>query len=364
MAQDKPFDIAQGETGTRGRGINSSSAAIRLARKGCWDLQIAQIRSHSIEINDRPCFTGNSLFHSKASLLWWGETLCLSLSRWSRVREKGTVAAESSKLTLVVLISGGGTNLQAMIDRAESGELDARIALVVSSNPEAYGLIRARSHGISTAVVDYRKHGKKHLPRISPEALPAGFAEVVQRQRIYRGLPQAEIEDRLARLILAEQEIIRLVDTAKPDVICLAGFMRLLSPYLISHYQGGGTYRIMNIHPALLPAFPGEHGYADTFSYGSKIGGITVHFVDEGEDTGPVIAQAIYPIWPEDTLELVRQRGLHLEYALYPRCIQWMAQGHLRVTIGFAGRPVVQILDPSYPDFLEGLIRRAFTRPA
>jgi phosphoribosylglycinamide formyltransferase-1 len=140
--------------------------------------------------------------------------------------------------------------------------------------------------------------------------------------------------------------------------------MRLLSPYFISHFQGDGQYRIMNIHPALLPAFPGEHGYEDTFTYGCKIGGITVHFVDEGEDTGPVIAQAIYPIWPEDSLELVRQRGLQLEYALYPQCIQWMAQGHLRVTIGAAGRPVVQILDRNYPDFLQGLIRQAFTRSA
>jgi phosphoribosylglycinamide formyltransferase-1 len=274
------------------------------------------------------------------------------------------MAAEATKLTLAVLISGGGTNLQAMIDRAESGELDARIALVVSNNPEAYGLVRARNHDIPTAVVDYGKYGRKQLPRVPLDALPTRFAEVAQRQRLYRGLPQPEVEDRLARLVLAEQEVIRAVDRVRPDVICLAGFMRLLSPYFIGHFQGDGRYRIMNIHPALLPAFPGEHGYEDTFTYGCKIGGTTVHFVDEGEDTGPVIAQAVYPIWPEDSLELIRQRGLQLEYALYPRCIQWMAEGHLRVTIGAEGRPVVQILDPTYPDFLQGLIRQAFVRPA
>lgn len=272
------------------------------------------------------------------------------------------MTGEASKLTLVVLISGGGTNLQAIIDRVESGELDARIALVVSTSPEAYGLVRARKHDIPAAVVDYRKYGKRQLPRISPEALPTRFAEVLQRQRVYRGLPRPELEERLARLVLAEQEIISLMDQVRPGLICLAGFMRLLSPYLISHYQGDGRYRIMNIHPALLPAFPGEDGYADTFSYGCKIGGVTVHFVDEGEDTGPVIAQAVYPIWPDDSLDSVRARGLQLEYALYSQCIRWFAQGQLTVTTGAGNRPLVEILDPDYPQFLEGLIRQAFPR--
>jgi phosphoribosylglycinamide formyltransferase-1 len=279
-------------------------------------------------------------------------------------RDNRTVTAKAGKLTLVVLISGGGTNLQAIIDRIETEELQAKIALVVSSTPEAYGLVRARDHGIPTAVVDYRRYGKKQLPQIPERLLPDSFPDLIRRQRIYRGLLPAEVWDRLARLVLAEQEMIGLLEPLGAELVCLAGFMRLLSPYFVSHFQGHGRYRIMNIHPALLPAFPGEHGYADTFSYGSKIGGITVHFVDEGEDTGPVIAQAIYPIWPEDTLELVRQRGLHLEYALYPQCIHWMAQGHLQVTVGAAGRPVVQILDPNYPDFLQGLIRQAFSRPA
>jgi phosphoribosylglycinamide formyltransferase-1 len=281
------------------------------------------------------------------------------------MRDNCTVTAEAGKLTLVVLISGGGTNLQAMVDRIEAGELQAKIALVVSSTPEAYGLVRARDHGLPTAIVDYRRYGKKRLPKIPEKLLPDSFLDLIRRQRLYRrGLPPAEVQDRLARLVLAEQEMVSLLEPLGVDLVCLAGFMRLLSPYFISHFQGDGRYRIMNIHPALLPAFPGEHGYGDTLDYGCKVGGITVHFVDEGEDTGPVIAQAAYPIWPGDDLEAVRRRGLHLEYALYSQCIQWFARGQLQVTTGAGTRPLVQILDPGYPEFLEGLIRKAFTHPA
>ena len=169
-----------------------------------------------------------------------------------------------------------------------------------------------------------------------------------------------ELRDRLARLVLAEQEMIELLELVSPDLICLAGFMRLISPYLIGHYGGEKHYGIMNIHPALLPAFPGGHGYEDTLAYGCRFGGITVHFVDEGEDTGPIIAQAIYPIWPEDTIELTRKRGLQLEHVLYPQCIQWMAQGDLEVVAAEAGGAQVRILDPDYPQFLERLTRQAF----
>jgi phosphoribosylglycinamide formyltransferase-1 len=280
------------------------------------------------------------------------------------MRDNRTVTTEASQLTLAVLISGGGTNLQAMIDRIRAGQLQAKIALVVSSNPEAYGLVRAREHGIPTAVVDYRRYGKKQLPQISERLLPDSFPDLIERQRIYRALPPAEVRDRMARLVLAEREMISLLELLGVELVCLAGFMRLLSPYFISHFQGDGRYRIMNIHPALLPAFPGEHGYGDTFDYGCKVGGITVHFVDEGEDTGPVIAQAAYPLWPGDSLEAVQRRGLHLEYALYSQCIQWFARGQLQVTTGAGTRSLVQILDPDYPEFLEGLIRKAFARSA
>jgi len=272
------------------------------------------------------------------------------------------VKPKIKKMKLAVLISGGGTNLQAMVDQIEAGKLDAEISLVVSNNPEAYGLKRAQKHGISTAVVDYRKYGKKLLPNIDENRLPRHFDEVIERQRVFHGLSPEKIRDRLARLVLAEQEIIELLDPLAPDLICLAGFMRLISPYFIGQYNREESYRIMNIHPALLPAFPGTDGYGDTFAYGCRFGGITVHFVDEGEDTGPIIAQATYPIWPDDTFDLGKKRGLGLEYALYSQCIQWMAQGDLLVEKGNEGRPRVRILDPMYPQFIEQLTQKAFVK--
>jgi len=270
------------------------------------------------------------------------------------------VKEKTKKLKLAVLLSGGGTNLQAMIDQIEAGKLDAEISVVVSNNPEAYGLVRAQKHEIPTAVVDYGNYGKKLLPEIHESNLPEEFGEVSKRQRIYFDLSPKEIRDRLARLVLAEQEIIGLLEPFKPDLICLAGFMRLISPYFVGRYNKEDRYGIMNIHPALLPAFPGTDGYGDTFAHGCRFGGITVHFVDEGEDTGPIIAQAIYPIWPEDTLEVVRGRGLELEYALYSQCIQWMAQGDLTLVSGEDGRSQVRILDPEYHKFLEQPTRQAF----
>jgi phosphoribosylglycinamide formyltransferase-1 len=267
-----------------------------------------------------------------------------------------------NKLKLAVLISGGGSNLQAMIDSIEHGRLDAEIKLVVSNNADAYGLVRAQMHGISTAVVDYSSYGKKLLPEIHESTLPSEFAEVIKRQRIYSGLLPEELRDRLARLVLAEQEMIQLLEPLGLDLICLAGFMRLISPYLIGRYNKEDRWRIMNIHPAFLPAFPGTHGYEDTFACGCRFGGVTVHFVDEGEDTGPIIGQAIYPIWPEDTIEETRRRGLQLEYSLYSQCIQWMAQGDLLIEKGKDGRPLVRILDPDYPQFIEQLTQQAFAR--
>jgi phosphoribosylglycinamide formyltransferase-1 len=272
------------------------------------------------------------------------------------------VKPKTRKLKLAVLISGSGTNLQAMVDQIEVGKLDAEISLVVSNNQDAYGLTRAQRHGISTAVVDYNKYGKKLLPEIKESRLPSQFPELVERQRIFHGLPQEEIRDRLARLVLAEQEIIELLDPLAPELICLAGFMRLISPYFIGNYNTEDNYGIMNIHPALLPAFPGTDGYGDTLAYGCRFGGITVHFVDEGEDTGPIIAQATYPIWPDDTVDIIRKRGIELEYVLYSQCIQWMAQGDLQVEDDKDGRPQVRILDPKYPQFIEQLTQKAFAR--
>jgi phosphoribosylglycinamide formyltransferase-1 len=136
------------------------------------------------------------------------------------------------------------------------------------------------------------------------------------------------------------------------DLLVLAGFMRKLSPYFIDHLDSDPSLpRIMNIHPALLPAFPGTDGYGDTLRYGCKVGGCTVHFVDYGEDSGPIIGQRAFVIEPDDTLATVKAKGLTLEWELYPACIQLYARKRLRVaeaTISLPGggtckRRVVEI---------------------
>ena len=112
----------------------------------------------------------------------------------------------------------------------------------------------------------------------------------------------------------------------------LAGFMRNLTPYFIDRVNTDrNNPRIMNIHPALLPAFPGVDGYGDTFRYGCKVGGCTVHFIDYGEDSGPIIGQRAFPISSDDTLDSIRQKGLALEWELYPQCIQMFAEGRIKI---------------------------------
>ena len=124
------------------------------------------------------------------------------------------------------------------------------------------------------------------------------------------------------------------------DLLILAGFMRKLTPYIIDRInKDSADPRIMNIHPALLPAFPGTDGYGDTYRYGCKVGGCTVHFVDYGEDTGPIIGQRSFVIEPGDTIDTIRAKGLKLEWELYPACIQLFAQKRLDVVEESAGVP-------------------------
>ena len=138
------------------------------------------------------------------------------------------------------------------------------------------------------------------------------------------------------------------------DLLVLAGFMRNLTPYFIDRVNTDRTRpRIMNIHPALLPAFAGLDGYGDTFRYGCKVGGCTVHFIDYGEDTGPIIGQRAFNIGPEDTIDSIREKGLKLEWELYAECIQMFAESRIKtVKRNFKGkggksmtRTVVQIVD-------------------
>ncbi|MFZ2446942.1 MAG: phosphoribosylglycinamide formyltransferase [Syntrophobacteraceae bacterium] len=263
------------------------------------------------------------------------------------------------KLRLAVLVSGGGTNLQAMIDRSMAGTMFAEIAVVLSDCADAYGLSRAEKAGIPSCCVDYKSYGAREITEEVLRELPVDLDELDGRQEILKGIDPLRRRARLARLVLAERELIEIIERHRVDYVCLAGFMRLVTPYFIGYFNAGGARRVLNIHPALLPSFPGMHGYEDTFEYGCKWGGITVHFVDEGEDTGPIIAQAVYPIWPDDDPEKVRARGLQLEYAIYPQVINWLARGQIRFEELPGRRPRVLVVDPEYPAVLRAWAEKA-----
>lgn len=255
----------------------------------------------------------------------------------------------AKRLKIAVLVSSSGTNLQAMLDKRRAGTLHADIVAVVSDNPDAFGLTRARRAGVPCHTVSYGRSGSG--PGGAVDVLPAelDFDALDRRQRIVpRGGERGKRIARLKTLVRAERELICLLETHQPDYICLAGYLRLLSPYFLDHFNRNGKFRVVNIHPALLPAFPGQHGYRDTFDYGCKWGGVTVHFVDEGEDSGPVIAQAVYPIWPEDDPGTVQQRGLSLEYEIYSRVLNWLAAGQVKIERKNGMRSKVVITDPDY----------------
>ncbi len=238
------------------------------------------------------------------------------------------------KIRVGALISGGGTNLQAIIDASRTGAIDADMVFVGADNPAAKGLERARRHGISEFVVDYaavirasRQDGGKVRP-------PGDFQleDVRAKQAIFP--PSADrktVDAYLTSRAVAEALLLKAMPPGSFDLLVLAGFMRNLTPYFIDRVNTDRARpRIMNIHPALLPAFPGTDGYGDTFRYGCKVAGCTVHFVDYGEDSGPIIGQRAFAVHEDDTLEAVRQRGLEQEWQLYPECIQLFAQGRLK----------------------------------
>ncbi len=189
---------------------------------------------------------------------------------------------------LGVLISGGGTNLQSIIDAIEAKRLDAAIRVVISNKESAYGLVRAKNHGIPTEVLDHKKYSSREA---------------------------------------YDEAIVKLLEARGVELVILAGFMRLLSPVLVKAYSN----RIMNIHPALLPAFPGLHGQKQALDYGVRFAGCTVHFVNEECDQGPIIIQAVVPAYPEDTEETLSARILKEEHRIYPRAIQLYSEGRLRV---------------------------------
>ncbi len=187
---------------------------------------------------------------------------------------------------IAVLISGGGTNLQSIIDSVESGYLDLEIAVVVSNKEEAYGLTRAQKCSIPTEVL---KHG-----------------DFDSREEY-------------------EEKLIVLLDGYGVDLVVLAGFMRVLTPRFVNHF----SHRIMNIHPALLPSFPGVHGQQQAFDYGVRFSGCTTHFVDDGTDTGPIILQAVVPILDNDTVDTLAARILKEEHRIFPESLRLWSRGRL-----------------------------------
>ena len=192
------------------------------------------------------------------------------------------------KLQLGVLASGSGTNLQSIIDACASGSIDAEIALVISNNPDAGALKRAASAGINHTCINHR------------------------------GFSSRESFDR---------SVVSALQGAGVELVCLAGFMRLITEDFLAAFPG----RVMNIHPALLPAFPGLDVQRKAIEYGARFSGCTVHFVDSGVDTGPVIIQAVVPILDDDTLDDLAARILVQEHKVYPRAIQLFAEGRLQI---------------------------------
>lgn len=212
------------------------------------------------------------------------------------------------KVRIGVLVSGRGSNLQAIIDNIEKGDLSAEIAVVISDQPDAYALERARRHNIPAVAISWKNFETR-------EAFDAALAEELKKRGV--------------------------------ELVCLAGFMRIVTRALIRAFPN----RIMNIHPSLLPAFPGVHVQKKALEYGVKFSGCTVHFVDEGTDTGPIIIQAVVPVLDTDTEDSLSERILRQEHKIFSRAIQLYAEGRLEVR----GRRVI-VLGEKQNDGMDFLI--------
>jgi len=204
-------------------------------------------------------------------------------------------------INIGVLASGRGSNLEAILQACEEGRITGKVVVVVSDNPEAFALERARRRGVEALYIAPGKFRTKLEPEI-------------------------------------EQQYVKALKDRNVDLLCLAGFMRVLHADFINAFP----QRILNIHPALLPAFPGLHAQKQAFDYGVKIAGCTVHLVDEGVDAGPIVMQAAVPVMEDDDEESLAARILEQEHIIYAESIQLFAEGRLRIQ----GRRV-QILPPN-----------------
>lgn len=191
-------------------------------------------------------------------------------------------------LKIAVLVSGSGTNLQALIDEAAAGRLDAEIVKVVSSRPDAYGIQRAEAAGISTLVMNKTLYA-------DPQAADAMIVEAVQQ--------------------------------AGAEYIVMAGYMRMVTPVMLDAFPN----RVVNLHPALLPSFKGAHAIADAFAAGVKVTGVTVHFANEDYDKGPIVAQRAVIVDEADTQDSLEAKIHAVEHELYPQVVQLLAEGRVSV---------------------------------
>ena len=207
---------------------------------------------------------------------------------------------------IVVLVSGRGSNMEAIVRACERERWDARVAAVLSNRADAAGLAFARDRGIATDVVDHRAFATR-------DAFDVALAEAIERHR--------------------------------PDVVALAGFMRILGAGFVRRFDG----RLINIHPSLLPAFPGLHTHRRAIEAGCKASGATVHFVTADLDHGPIVAQAVVPVLADDSEETLAARVLAQEHVVYPRAIAWLLEGALACERGVVrhvrGAPQLLIAD-------------------
>ena len=237
------------------------------------------------------------------------------------------------RIRIGALISGGGSNLQAIMDSCENGQLNGKVTFIGSDNHHSQGLKRAATAKIPAFVVDYPSIIEQFNADPAAATLPADFdyEDILAKQTLDQGRNDDKIRSFLFSRAIAEAQLLAEMANHSYDLLVLAGFMRTLTPYFIDRVNlDRSNPRIMNIHPALLPAFPGTDGYGDTFRYGCKVAGCTVHFIDYGEDTGPIIGQIAFAIAPDDSLERIRKKGLKLEWQLYPKCIELFAEGRLK----------------------------------
>ncbi len=237
----------------------------------------------------------------------------------------------TTPIRIGALISGTGSNLDAIMAACESGGINGRVVFAGADNPSAAGLKKAENRGIPTFVVDYSGIIRSYKADPDPARLPADFNEADIRTRQHLAGDSDRLRTFLQTRAIAEAALLEQMAACPFDLLVLAGFMRNLTPYFIDRVNTEENRpRIMNIHPALLPAFAGTDGYGDTFRYGCRIGGCTVHFIDYGEDSGPIIGQRCFAIKEGDTLETVKKKGLALEWELYPECIRLFAENRLQ----------------------------------